>query len=455
MTNLSSSASVARSTSELQNIDRAHHIHPLTDHKTLHASGTHVIVSGDGCFVTDTEGNRLLDIMAGLWCVNVGYGRTEIAEAVYEQLKTLPYYCSALSATTDTTILLAEKLTGLVPPHLSHVYFSSSGSEGNESALKLIRFYSKRTGRGGRTKILTRKHSYHGATLATSSMSGIPAILEPFDLPLDGFISCPAPHYYLADTDMTHEEYGRWCVEETARIIEREDPETISAMFVEPVQGAGGVVIPPPGYLRDLRELCRSHSILFVADEVITGFGRLGEWFGSQLWDLDPDLMNTAKAITSGYQPLSALFVREEIADIVIEGGFFSHINTYAGHPAAAAAALANLSIIESENLVPRTRDTIGPYLQRRLRGFVDHPLVGEVRGLGLIAAMELQPSQDQQSREVALGPLAFKMFREEGVIIRAVGNTLTYCPPLIIKESEVDFLVEATHKVLARLAAA
>ncbi len=454
MTNLFPGATAGRSTGELQNIDRAHHIHPLTDHKALHVAGTHVIVSGEGCHLTDTEGNRLLDLMAGLWCVNVGYGRAEIAQAVYEQLSTLPYYCSALSATTDTTILLAEKLSGLVPPHLSHVYFSSSGSEGNESALKLIRFYNKLTGRAGRTKILTRKHSYHGATLATTSMSGIPAILEPFDLPLDGFIHCPAPHYYAADTDMSPDEYGRWCVQETERIIEKENPETIAAMFVEPVQGAGGVIVPPRGYLKDLRELCRRHSILFVADEVITGFGRLGEWFGSQLWDLDPDLMNTAKAITSAYQPLSALFVRDEIADVVIEGGFFSHINTYAGHPAAAAAALANLAILESENLIPRTGDVMGPYLQRRLREFVDHPLVGEVRGLGLIAAMELRSSQDQLDRGVALGPLGFKMFREEGVIIRAVGNTLTFCPPLIIKESDVDFLVEATHKVLARLAA-
>ncbi len=455
MTNLSSAATVGRSTGEFQKIDRAHYIHPLTDHHALHASGTNVIVSGDGCFLTDSEGNRLLDVMAGLWCVNVGYGRSEIAEAVYEQMKTLPYYCSAFNATTDTTILLAEKLTGLVPPHLSHVYFSSSGSEGNESALKLVRFYNKLTGRTGRTKILSRKHSYHGGTLATTSMSGIAASLEPFDLPLDGFIHGPSPYHYLADTDMSPEEYGRWCVEETARLIEREDPETIAAMFVEPVQGAGGVVIPPAGYLRDLRELCRSHSILFVADEVITGYGRLGEWFGSQLWDLDPDLMNTAKALTSAYQPMSALFVRDEIAEVVIEGGFFSHINTYAGHPAAAAAALANLSIIESENLVPRTRDVIGPYLQRRLSEFVDHPLVGEVRGVGLIAAMELEPSQDQQSRGVALGPLAFKMFREEGAIVRAMGNSLAFCPPLIIKESEVDLLIEATHKVLARLAAA
>ena len=204
-----------------------------------------------------------------------------------------------------------------------------------------------------------------------------------------------------------------------------------------------------------MRELCRSHSILFVADEVITGYGRLGEWFGSQLWDLDPDLMNTAKALTSAYQPMSALFVRDEIAEVVIEGGFFSHINTYAGHPAAAAAALANLSIIESENLVPRTRDSIGPYLQRRLREFVDHPLVGEVRGLGLIAAMELQPSQEQERDSVALGPLAASIYREEGVIIRAVGNTLAFCPPLIITESEVDLLIEATHQVLTRLAAA
>ncbi len=447
------SQAIAHSTRELQEIDRAHHIHPLTDHQALHAAGTNVIVSGEGCFLIDSEGKRLLDMMAGLWCVNVGYGRPEIAEAVYEQLRVLPYYCSALNSTTDTTILLAERLSRLAPPPLSHVYFSSSGSEGNESALKLIRFYNRLTGRGNRTKILTRVHSYHGATLATTSMSGIPPILEPFDLPLEGFVHCPAPHYYLAATEMSLEEYGRRSVEETEKAMEREGPETIAAMFVEPVQGAGGVIIPPPGYLKGLRELCRRHSILFVADEVITGFGRLGEWFASQLWDLDPDLMNTAKAITSGYQPLSALFVRDEIAQTVIDGGFFSHINTYAGHPAAAAAALANLNIIESEDLVGRTRDEIGPYLQRRLREFVDHPLVGEVRGLGLIGAMELRPSADQQGRGVALGPLAFTMFREEGVVVRAVGNGFTVCPPLVIKESEVDLFVEATRKVLDRLA--
>ena len=453
MTDLSSAARIGRSTRELQDIDRAHHIHPLTDHRVLHAQGTNVIVSGQGCFLTDSEGNRFLDAMAGLWCVAVGYGRTEIAEAVYEQMKRLPYYCSALSATTDMTILLAEKLMALVPLHLTHVYFSNSGSEGNESALKTIRFYNKLTGRSKRSKILTRRHSYHGATLATTSMAGITARLEPFDLPLPDFIHAPAPNYYLADTDMSPEEYGRWCVEETARIIAREDPETIAAMFVEPVQGAGGVIIPPPGYLRDLRELCRRHSILFVADEVITGFGRLGEWFGSQLWDLDPDLMTTAKAVTSGYQPMSALFLRDEIAKVVVEGGFFSHINTYAGHPAAAAAALANLSIMESENLVGRTRDSIGPYFQTRLREFSEHPLVGEVRGLGLIAAMELQPKKDQPTSGPALGPLAVSMFREKGVIVVALGNTLAFCPPLVISESEVDLLVEATQKVLNRLA--
>ena len=454
MTNPSSGA-IGRSTSALQAMDRAHHIHPLTDHRVLHAAGTNVIVSGEGCFLIDSKGNRLLDMMAGLWCVNVGYGRSEIAEAVYQQLKVLPYYCSALNSTTDTTILLAEKLSCLAPPNLNHVYFSSSGSEGNESALKLIRFYNKLTGRRDRTKILTRVHSYHGATLATTSMSGIPPILDPFDLPLEGFVHCLAPHYYLAETERSLEEYGLWSVEETEKAMEREGPETIAAMFVEPVQGAGGVIIPPPGYLEGVRELCRRYSILFVADEVITGYGRLGEWFASQLWDLDPDLMNTAKAVTSGYQPLSALFVRDEIAQTIIDGGFFSHINTYAGHPAAAAAALANLRIIESEDLVGRTRNKMGPYLQRRLREFVDHPMVGEVRGLGLIGAVELKPSIDQQARGVALGPLAFSIFREMGVVVRAVGNGFTVCPPLVIKESEVDLFVEATHQVLERLAAA
>jgi putrescine aminotransferase len=442
----------ARSTKELQAVDRAHLLHPLTDHSPMHEQGTRVITSGQGCFLYDSEGRRFLDAISALWCVNVGYSRREIVDAIYEQMKKLPYYCSAWNSTTEPTILLAERLTTLGPKRLKHVFFSNSGSEGNEAALKIIRFHNKRTGQSRKRKILSLTNSYHGGTLATSSMTGLKVSYEPYDLPLEGFVHCPAPYRYAADTSMTEIEYGQWCLDETARIIEREGAETIAAMFVEPVQGSGGVVVPPEGYLRGLRELCRQHSIFFVADEVITGYGRTGAWFASNLWDLDPDFMNTAKGVTSGYLPLGALFVSEEIADVVIRGGFFSHVFTYSGHPAATAAAMANLDILESEGLITRAHDSIGPYLQKRLREFENHPAVGEVRGLGLIAAMELLPPSRQKEVKPTVGPKALALFREAGVIVRVGGNTVAFSPPLIITEAEVDMIIAAVAKVLDRV---
>jgi adenosylmethionine-8-amino-7-oxononanoate aminotransferase len=253
---------------------------------------------------------------------------------------------------------------------------------------------------------------------------------------------------------MSEAEYGRWCIEETARIIEREGPDTIAAMFVEPVQGSGGVIVPPPGYLKALRDLCRKHSILFVSDEFITGYGRTGAWFASELWDLDPDMMNTAKALTSRYLPLSALFVSDEISKVVIDGGMFSHIFTYSGHPAATAAALANLAIMESENLIPRTRDTTGPYFQARLKGLASHRAVGEVRGVGLIGALEMIPKGGKLpvGSPPAFGPKALSMFRKEGLIVRVLGDTVAICPPLIVTESEIDIIFDTTRRVLDRL---
>ena len=436
----------------MQEMDRDHLIHPLTNHRELHAQGTHVIVEGDGCFLIDSEGRRLLDAIAAMWCVNIGYSRHEVVDAIHEQMKKLPYYCSCWNSTTEPTILLADRLAELAPDKLNHVFFGNSGSEGNEAALKTIRFYNKLTGQSHRKKILGRSYGYHGGTLATSSLSGIKATLEPYDLPIADFIHCPGPYRYAADTEMSEVEYGQWCIEETARIIEEEGPETIAAMFVEPVQGSGGVVIPPKGYLKPLRELCRQHSILFVADEVITAYGRLGAWFASDMWDLDPDLMNTAKALTSGYLPLSACFVSDEIAEVVLKGGLFSHVFTYSGHPAATAAALANLDILENENLVQRTRDSIGPYFLKRMHEFDDHPAVGEVRGLGLIAALELLAPDGRPAPDKPLGPKAGALYRQEGVLVRAVGSTIAYCPPLIISEAEVDLIAEATAKVLDHL---
>lgn len=439
---------------ELRQADRAFHLHPFTNHLEMHPPGTHVIVSGEGCWLTDATGRRLLDGLAGLWCVNVGYGRREIIDAVHAQMNRLPYYCSFFNTTNEPAIRLAERLARLAPPRLRHTLFSNSGSEANETALKVIRGWQKLRGKPGKTKILSRTFSYHGVTLAATSMTGLPGCYQPFDLPLPGFIQVPGPHPYGVSSPLDAVTYGRWCVEETARVIEREGADTIAAMFVEPVQGAGGVIVPPDGYLKALRELCRQNDILFVADEVITGFGRLGDWFASHLWELDPDLMTLAKGITSGYLPLGATMVSDEIAEAVIKGGYFAHGFTYSGHPTTTAAALANLDVLENDKLIPRVRDDVGPYFQRKLREFAGHPAVGEVRGRGLIGALELLPREGKAGLNPAdpLGARAAKLAREEGVVIRGIRDLIAMSPPFTITREEIDLLFAAVGRTLDRL---
>ncbi|HEU0010852.1 MAG TPA: aminotransferase class III-fold pyridoxal phosphate-dependent enzyme, partial [Verrucomicrobiae bacterium] len=294
----------------------------------------------------------------------------------------------------------------------------------------------------------------HGVTLATASLTGLPNCNEPFDLPLPGFVRVPAPHPYGVNSPLDQAAYGRWCIDETARIIQREGAETIAAMFVEPVQGAGGVIIPPEGYLPALRQLCRQNDILFVADEVITGFGRLGAWFASRLWELDPDIITVAKGITSGYLPLGATLVSNEIAETVIRSGYFSHGFTYSGHPATAAAAMANLDLLERDQLIPRVRDEIGPYFRQKLGEFAGHPALGEVRSNGLIGALELLPQNGKAGLNPAnpLGAKAARLAREEGVIVRGIRDLIAVSPPFIITKEEIDLLFAALRRTLERL---
>lgn len=420
----------------------------------MHAQGTRVIVSGSGVFLQDAQGRQLLDGLAGLWCVNVGYGRAEITDAVAAQMRQLAYYPSFFNSTTEPAIRLAARLASLAPPRVQHTIFCNSGSEANESALKIIRGYWKLRGQPQRTKILSREFSYHGVTLATTSMTGLPSCSAPFDLPLPGFLHVPAPHAYAADRESDPVAYGKWCVEETARVIEREGADTIAAMFVEPVQGAGGVIPPPAGYLAALRALCREHGILFVADEVITAFGRVGDWFASNLWELDPDLISLAKGLTSGYLPLGATMVSDEIADVLLHHGYFAHGFTYSGHPSTCAAALANLDIIENDGLIPRVRTNLGPYFQEKLRAFAGHPAVGEVRGTGLIGALELVPRGGKAALTptMMLGIKAAALARQEGVIVRGIRDIVAVAPPLTITREETDQLFDAVGKALDRL---
>jgi len=438
---------------DLRRLDEAHHLHPFTDHAALHRVGTHVIRRARGCTLVDEDGRELLDALAGLWCVNVGYGRAEIADAVAEQMRAVAYYPSFFNTTTEPTIRLAAKLATHTPTHLRHAIFSNSGSEANETALKLVRAYWKLRGRRGKTKVLSRTFAYHGVGLATTSLTGLPSCTEPFDLPLPGFVHVPGPHSY--GSGKSHEDYAAWCLAETEKAIEREGAHTIAAFFAEPVQGAGGVVVPPPGHLQALRALCRRHEILFVADEVITGFGRLGAWFGSVLWDLEPDLLTTAKGITSGYLPLGATLVSNEIASALETGGTLAHGFTYTGHPAACAAALANLDILERERLVERVRDDVGPRFQAALHALGDHPLVADVRGFGLIGAIELRAPRGGPRANAGpnmLGLAAHQLAREEGVIVRGIRDLVALSPPLVVTHDELDRMFAALTRALDRL---
>jgi len=444
-----------RHLAELRRIDADHFLHPFTDHNDMHRAGTHVVRSASGCHVVDESGRRLLDGLAGLWCVNVGYGRSEIADAVQRQILELSFYPSFFNSTTEPAILLAEKLASHAPEGMSKVFFSNSGSEANESALKLIRAYNRIRGRREKTKILSRSFSYHGVCIATTSMTGLASCTDPFDLPLPGFVQVPGPHAYGVASTLSQAEYGKWCIAETERIIEREGPGTIAALFAEPVQGAGGVVVAPDGHLRELRELCRRHDILFVADEVISGFGRLGGWFASEIWGLDSDMITMAKGITSGYVPLGATLIRDEIADILSGAGYLAHGFTYSGHPVSAAAALANIAILEREKLIERVREDVGPYFQKRLRALAGHPASGEVRGDGLIGAIDLVPKGGRPPLTAApvLGIKAAAMARNEGVIVRGIRDLIAISPPLVITRDEIDFLFDAVARVMDRVA--
>lgn len=445
--------STAFDLAQLRRLDAAHRLHPFTDHAALHAQGTHVIRSARGCTLVDETGRELLDGLAGLWCTNVGYGREEIARAVAEQMRQVAFYPSFFNTSTEPTIRLAARLAELVPRGLGHVIFSNSGSEANETAIKLARAYWKLRGKPEKKKVLSRTFAYHGVGLATTSLTGLPSCLDPFDLPLPGFFHAPGPLSY--GTELSPSDHGKWCLQETEKLIAREGADTIGVMFAEPIQGAGGVIVPPEGYLAQLREICRRNEILFVADEVITGFGRLGAWFASELWKLDPDLMTVAKGITSGYIPLGGTFARDEIAQTLASGGYLAHGFTYTGHPTACAAALANLEILTREKLIERVRDDIGPRFQAHLAKLRAHPAVAETRGFALIGAFEMKkPPRGPLANKTpnTLGPALHALAREEGVIVRGIRDLGAMSPPFVVTHAELDEMFARTTRALDRM---
>lgn len=444
----------------LKQIDSATHLHPFTSAAEHAEAGGQIMVQGDGLRVRDSAGREYLDAMAGLWCVNVGYGRQEIVDAIAAQASKLPYYHAFLSMSNEPATLLAERLISLAPGKMSKVFFGNSGSDINDTQVKIVWYYNNVLGRPKKKKIIARRSGYHGSTLAGASMSGLDHMHRSFDLPLDRFIHVDAPHYWRnAPNGITEREYSDLLAQRLEECIIRQGPATVAAFIAEPVLGAAGVIPPPRGYFEAIVPVLRKYDVLLIADEVICGFGRLGEWFGSDFYQFEPDLVSTAKGLTSGYIPMSASLISEKIWEVLREGsakyGPFAHGYTYSGHPVAAAAALANLDIIEGEGLVERAAD-VGLYMQRRLRdAFSDHPLVGEVRGVGLLAGIELvedKATKRSFDPSVAAARRLHELLMDEGLICRPILNTLAFSPPLIVGKEDVDSMVEMFDRALARL---
>ena len=444
----------------LQEMDAAYHLHPFTDHKDLRAAGTRIITRADGPFVYDAEGNEILDGMAGLWCVNVGYGRNELAEAAYTQMKELPYYNSFFRCTTPTPALLAEKLAQIAPAGVSQVFYGSSGSEANDTALRLVRHYWALEGKPNKRKVISRDWAYHGSTIAGASLGGMAAMHGQLNGAVPDIVHVMPPYAFeLKWADESDEAFGLRAAKAVEDAILEAGPENVAAFIGEPVMGAGGVKIAPDSYWPEIQRICRKHDVLLMLDEVITGYGRTGQWFAAQTFGLEPDTITTAKALTSGYQPLSALLVGDRISSTLVEkGGEFYHGYTYSGHPVACAVALANLDIIERDGLIERVRDETGPYLAKALNeALADHCIVGEVRSIGLMGAIEIV--KDKATRERFRGAgIAGATVRDHaianGMMLRAVGDTMILSPPLIWKKETIDMACERIRKALDRSAA-
>jgi putrescine---pyruvate transaminase len=439
-------------TDDIQAIDSAHYMHPFTDHKALSAKGSRIITKADNVYIWDSEGNKIFDAMSGLWCVNVGYGRKALVTAAAEQMTELPYYNSFFQTTNVPAVKLAEKIVELAGENYSHVFFSSSGSESNDTNIKMVRHYWATLGQPDRTTIISRNNAYHGSTLAGGCLGGMSGMHAQGGM-IPGIEHIEQPYHYAIAPDEDKDTFGIRAAGWLETKILEIGADKVAAFIGEPVQGAGGVIIPPKTYWPEIQRICDKYGILLICDEVICGFGRTGKWFGSQLLGAKPDLMTFAKGVTSGYLPLGGVVVGKRVANVLIEqGGEFNHGYTYSGHPVACAVALVNIDILEKEGLVDRVLNETGPYLAEQYAKLAQHPLVGGAESIGLMAGFVLMKDKHNHimfDEESGVGMICRAHCFANGLIMRAVGDRMIIAPPLVITKAQIDEMMTLIYKCL------
>ncbi len=436
--------------------DIAYVLHPYTNLKAHETDGPMIISSGNGVRVKDEAGNEYIEAMAGLWCASLGFSEKRLADAAYKQLTTLPYYHAFAHKSHDPAIELAERLIQMAPVPMSKVFFQCSGSEANDTVVKLVWYYNNALGRPNKKKIIARIKGYHGVTVASASLTGLPNNHRDFDLPIANILHTECPHYYrFGKPGETEDEFDTRMAESLEALIQREGPDTCAAFIAEPVFGGGGVIVPSKGYYQKIQAVLDKHDMLFIADEVICGFGRTGNMWGCETLGIKPNMMSMAKALTSAYMPLSAVMVDEKIYQALVRQsekiGVFGHGYTYSGHPVAAAVAVETLKIYEERNIIDHVRK-VGPRMQAGLRKFADHPLVGEVRGVGLVAAVELvkdKATKEPFDPKSGVGLYLYKRAQAHGLIVRNLVDSIAFTPPLIITEADIDEILARFGKAL------
>lgn len=440
------------STAELQKLDAAHHMHPFTDANGLAAKGARIIKSAKGVYLTDSEGQQIIDGMAGLWCVNIGYGRPELGNVAKRQMDELCYYNTFFQTTHVPAIALAAELAKIAPEGMNHTFFAGSGSEANDTNIRLVRRYWQVKGMPEKRVIIARKNGYHGSTMGGGSLGGMSPI-HAHGGKIDGIHHIDQPDWWSEGGDMTPEEFGLARARQLEDAIKEIGIDKVAAFIGEPIQGAGGVIVPPATYWPEIQRICDKYGILLVLDEVITGFGRTGNMFAATTFGIKPHIITIAKGLSSGYQPIGGSIIHDEVFNVVAEGGELYHGYTYSGHPVAAAVALENLRIIQEEGVVEHVRDVAHPYLAEKWHALANHPMVGETKLVGLMGSIALTPNKATRAKFASeAGTVGYKV-RERcfanNIIMRHVGDRMIIAPPLVIKPAEIDILMERAKKSL------